>query len=179
MNLIPDEDASKNFKGKTAMKWDAQKKRYILKKVDREGKVIAEKRNESGQKITKKMKENKKGEGIYKKWQQKTHLNLQKAGEQEDTKAIEQGKRAVEGRNVMKDFKRRHGSELYKGTDARSNQPLIDKKKQKFMQKIKETGKKNIKGGGGRKFSDKANKKIVAGARPTRSKMIVKAKSKR
>ena len=48
MNLIPDEDASKNFKGKTAMKWDAQKKRYILKKVDREGKVIAEKRNESG-----------------------------------------------------------------------------------------------------------------------------------
>lgn len=89
MNLIPDEDASKNFKGKTAMKWDAQKKRYILKKVDREGKVIAEKRNESGQKITKKMKENKKGEGIYKKWQQKTHLNLQKAGEQEDTKAIE------------------------------------------------------------------------------------------
>ena len=89
MNLIGDDDMAKNMKGKTAMKWDAQKKRYILKKVDRDGKVIAEKRNESGQKITKKMKEANKGAGIYKKWQQKTHLNLQKAGEMEDTKAIE------------------------------------------------------------------------------------------
>ena len=42
------------------------------------------------------------------------------------------------------------------------------------MDKIKETGKKNSKKPGGRKFSDKANKKILAGARPTRSKMIVK-----
>jgi hypothetical protein len=40
MNLIPDDDALKNIKGKTAMKWDAIKKRYMLKKVDREGRVI-------------------------------------------------------------------------------------------------------------------------------------------
>ena len=42
------------------MKWDSAKKRYMLKKVDRDGRVIAEKRNESGKKITKKMKQNQK-----------------------------------------------------------------------------------------------------------------------
>lgn len=68
MNLVPDEDAIKNIKGTTAMKWDAAKKRYMLKKVDREGRVIAERRNEAGKKITKKMKEKPK-ESIYKKWQ--------------------------------------------------------------------------------------------------------------
>ena len=36
------------------MKWDSTKKRYILKKIDRDGKVIKEKRNEAGAKITKK-----------------------------------------------------------------------------------------------------------------------------
>jgi hypothetical protein len=57
------------------MRWDAKKKRYILKKVDRDGKVIAEKKNESGIRITNKMKEKEKV-SIYKKWQQKTHLSL-------------------------------------------------------------------------------------------------------
>jgi ATP-dependent RNA helicase DDX54/DBP10 len=85
MDLIPDDDAVKNMKGKTAMKWDAKKKRYMLKKIDRDGKVIAEKRNESGAKITKKMKEKEKV-SIYKKWQQKTHLSLQKTGEMEDSR---------------------------------------------------------------------------------------------
>lgn len=54
MNLVPDDDAIKNIKGKTAMRWDNVKKRYMLKKIDRDGKVIAEKRNESGAKISKK-----------------------------------------------------------------------------------------------------------------------------
>ena len=87
MNLVPDDDAVKNLKGQTAMRWDAKKKRYMLKKVDREGRVIAEKRNESGAKITNKMKEKGK-ESIFKKWQQRTHLTLQKSGEMEDTNAI-------------------------------------------------------------------------------------------
>ena len=52
--MIPDDDANLNFKGTKAMKWDATKKRYILKNVDRDGKVIAEKKNESGVKISKK-----------------------------------------------------------------------------------------------------------------------------
>jgi hypothetical protein len=59
------------------MKWDPVKKKYQLKKVDRDGKVIAEKRNEAGAKITKKMKEKaSQKESIYKKWQQRTHLSL-------------------------------------------------------------------------------------------------------
>ena len=57
MNMIPDEEAIKNIKGQTVMKWDASKKKYQLQKVDRDGRVIAEKRNESGAKISKKMKE--------------------------------------------------------------------------------------------------------------------------
>lgn len=68
MDFIPDDDAIKNIKGTTAMKWDPVKKRYMLKKVDREGRVMAEKKNESGQKITKRMKEKQKPESIYKKW---------------------------------------------------------------------------------------------------------------
>mmetsp|Transcript_15545 Transcript_15545/g.10921 ORF Transcript_15545/g.10921 Transcript_15545/m.10921 type:complete len:144 (-) Transcript_15545:458-889(-) len=53
LNLIPDDEAL-NVKGKTVMKWDKQKKRYMLKKVDRDGQVMTEKRNEAGAKITKK-----------------------------------------------------------------------------------------------------------------------------
>lgn len=56
MDIIPDDDAVKNIKGKTAMRWDDKKKRYMLKKVDREGRVIAERRNESGAKISNKNK---------------------------------------------------------------------------------------------------------------------------
>lgn len=59
MNMVPDDDAVKHMKGKTAMRWDNKKKRYMLKKVDRDGRVIAEKRNESGAKITNKMKDKK------------------------------------------------------------------------------------------------------------------------
>ena len=51
------------------MRWDATKKRYMLKKVDREGKVMSEKRNEAGKKITNKMKDGKKPDSIFKKWQ--------------------------------------------------------------------------------------------------------------
>jgi len=36
------------------MKWDSVKKRYILKKIDGDRKVVKEKRNESGVKITNK-----------------------------------------------------------------------------------------------------------------------------
>lgn len=67
------------------MRWDDKKKRYMLKKVDREGRVMHEKKNESGAKITNKMRENQKdSDSIFKKWQQRTHLNLQRAGEIEN-----------------------------------------------------------------------------------------------
>lgn len=109
MNVLPDdENGIKGFKGRTTMKWDNVKKRYMLKQVDRDGKVIAEKKNEAGVKISKKMKEKEKV-SIYKKWQEKTHLSLQKTGEMEDTKTIDQGRRAGEARRSLKDFKSRHG----------------------------------------------------------------------
>jgi len=92
---------------------------------------MSEKRNEAGKKITKKMKEKQEGkkESIYKKWQQRTHLTLQKSGEMEDSKTIDQAKRANEARKVLKDFKTRHGADLHKGDDARSHKTMIDKKK--------------------------------------------------
>jgi len=67
VNIMPVDDDGKNLKGKSVMKWDPVKKRYMIKKVDRDGKVLHEKKNESGAKITKKMKEKGK-ESIYKKW---------------------------------------------------------------------------------------------------------------
>lgn len=42
------------MKGKTVMKWDSKKKRYVTMKIDADRKVIKEKRNESGVKITNK-----------------------------------------------------------------------------------------------------------------------------
>ena len=68
LNLIPDDEHT-NIKGKTVMKWDKVKKRYTLQKVDREGRVIKEKRNESGKKISKKGIMSKDPDAIYKKWQ--------------------------------------------------------------------------------------------------------------
>ena len=73
MDLIPDDDAM-NVTGKTVRKWDKVKKRYILQKVDREGKVMRERRNESGKKVTNKMKDNR--NNAYKNWQSRTHLTL-------------------------------------------------------------------------------------------------------
>ena len=159
------------------MKWDVQKKKYILKKIDRDGKVIAEKRNESGKKIDQKKKEEKR-ESIYKKWQQRTHLTLPKSGDMEDSKTIDHARRATEARRTLKEFKNRHGSDLYKGTDARSNSALVDKKTKKYMAKVRDENKKdrseNKKKGNGRSFGDKAMDKIQMKSRPTRSKMIVK-----
>lgn len=85
LNLVPDDDAMMDTKGKTVMKWDANKRRHILMKVDRDGKVIKEKRNERGAKITKKQAEKGQEEQkIYKKWMKKTHMKLQSVGEMED-----------------------------------------------------------------------------------------------
>ena len=74
LNLVPDDEAN-NIKGKSAMKWDSQKKRYILKKIDRDGKIIKEKKNEAGVKITNKNSDNTR-ESIYKKWMKRTHMKL-------------------------------------------------------------------------------------------------------
>ena len=57
----------------------------------------------------------------------------------EDSRAIDQAKRANEARRTLKDFKRRHGSELNKGTDARSHETLFNKKKQKFNDKVRQS----------------------------------------
>ena len=86
MDLIPDDEAL-NVKGKTVRKWDRVKKRYVLQKVDREGKVMRERRNESGAKVGNK---DKKQVSAYKNWQTRTHLSLQRPGEQENKKLIEQ-----------------------------------------------------------------------------------------
>jgi len=88
VNLLPDDDETLGLKGKTAMKWDSKKKRYMLKKIDKEGKVMKEKRNEAGSKISKRKEEKSQKDSIYKKWMKRTHLKLQNSGEVEDTKAI-------------------------------------------------------------------------------------------
>jgi len=73
----------------------------------------------------------------------------------EDPKALDQAKRANEARKTLKDFKKRHGSDLFKGTDAKSHDVLIANKKEKFMQRIKDSSKK-IKKTGKREYKEKA-----------------------
>jgi len=53
MNLYQDDEVLNNTKGKTVMKWDKFKKKYTLQKVDREGRVMSERKNEAGAKIKK------------------------------------------------------------------------------------------------------------------------------
>jgi len=118
LNLIPD-DEHNNTKGKTVMKWDKVKKRYMLQKVDREGKIMRERKNESGAKISKKNIMTKDPNEIYKKWQQRTHLTLQKSGEMENAKLVNQARNANESRHMMKTFKGRH-ADLEKGEDMRN-----------------------------------------------------------
>ena len=155
LNFMPDDTDAANIKGKTVMKWDKIKRRYTLQKVDREGRVMREQRNESGKKI----KKNDKQESIYKKWQQRTHLTLQKSGEKEDNKLMNQARNANESRYMMKSFERSH-KDLYQGEDARSNKALIDAKGKKIQnrsnaargeerQREKERGLKDRKKAGG------------------------------
>ena len=123
LNLIPD-DEHMNTKGKTVMKWDKTKKRYTLQKVDREGKIIKERKNEAGKKISKKQLMSKDPDSIYKKWQQKTHLSLQRTGEMENAKLVQQAKSASESRSLMKSFRGRH-ADLEKGEDVRNPHKLM------------------------------------------------------
>lgn len=135
LNLIPD-DEHMNTTGKTVMKWDKVKKRYTLQKVDREGRVMKEKRNEAGRKISKKMAMSKDPDSIYKKWQQKTHLSLQRSGEVENKKLMSQAKNANESRAMMKQFKGSH-HDLNKGEDVRNPGKLMKSKEKKLSQKTK------------------------------------------
>lgn len=132
MNLYQDDEVLNNTKGKTVMKWDKFKKKYTLQKVDREGRVMSERRNEAGAKI----KKDEKQADIYKRWQQKTHLKLQKTGEKEDKKLMGQARSANEARGMMKNFQSRH-ADLMKGEDVRDQKSLIERKGKKMFDKIK------------------------------------------
>ncbi len=102
------------------MKWDSTKKRYVLKKIDGDRKVIKEKRNESGVKVTNKSAARLGEQKVYKQWMKKTHLKLQSIGEKEDSKVMERAKSSNESRRMMKSFKKNH-KDLNKGDDPRSN----------------------------------------------------------
>ena len=100
----------------------------------------------------------------------------------EDSKNVDQAKRANEARKTLKDFKLRHGKDLHAGTDAKSHATMFDKKKVKFLAKQRENQAKERESRPkdmGRSFGDKAMNKIVAASRPTRSKMIIKGGGKR
>ncbi len=110
-------------------------------KVDRDGKIIKEKRNESGAKISKKNAEkNAEDQKIYKKWMKKSHMKLQNVGEVEDQRAVNLARSSTEGRKMMKSFRNRHKRELNKGDDPRSSNHIIESKKKKLMDRMKKGG---------------------------------------
>ena len=169
MNLVPDDENL--IKGKTVMRWDSKKKRHVLVKVDRDGRVMKEKRNEAGVKITKKNAEKLQEQKVYKNWMKKTHMKLQTVGEVENTRSIDVAKSSNDSRKMMKQFRSKHAKELNTGEDARSNKRLVEMKKRKMMEKSR-NGKKE--GNHGKKYGDKTWKKIVHQSAPTRSKVIMK-----
>ena len=139
------------------MKWDKVKKKYTLQKVDRDGKILNNMRNESGKKI----KKSDKVVDVYKRWQQRTHLKLQTVGDKEDKKLMGQAKSANESRSLVKSFKGRH-KDLNKGEDMRDNRKLLEKKGQKMVNKMRnnKSGFKKRDKNGNRVYSPKAQAKI-------------------
>mmetsp|Transcript_45895 Transcript_45895/g.33655 ORF Transcript_45895/g.33655 Transcript_45895/m.33655 type:complete len:104 (-) Transcript_45895:18-329(-) len=101
----------------------------------------------------------------------KTHLKLQNAGEREDRKAIDQAKSSNEARKLMKHIKGRH-SDINKGEDPRSYKAMLEKKRIKLRDKMRQ-GKR-----GKKEYGEKAMNKITQRSRPTRSKLIVKERKK-
>ena len=94
---------------------------------------------------------------------------------------MRQARSANESRSMMKSFERSH-KDLYQGEDVRNPKALIDSKGKKLQNRMnaqrgedRKAGKSKHKNTGARSFSQKAQNKIVAGSRPTRSKMIVKS----
>ena len=99
--------------------------------MDRDGKVIKEKRNESGAKISK--KEESGDQKIYKKWMKKSHMKLQSVGEVENERAVNMARSSTEGRKMIKQFGKRH--DLSKGDDPRSHSQHLESKRKRLEAK--------------------------------------------
>ena len=80
-DLVP-ETNEEMAKARYAKKWDSRKMNYVSVKIGADGKAIKEKRNESGQKMTKKDLE--KGKNLYKEWMKKTKQRIPMAGDIEE-----------------------------------------------------------------------------------------------
>ena len=80
-DLVPEtnEDMAK---ARYAKKWDSRKMNYVSVRIGADGKAVKEKRNESGQKLSKKDLE--KGKNLYKDWMKKTKQRIPKVGEVEE-----------------------------------------------------------------------------------------------
>ena len=82
MDVLGD-DARDQKKSKGVMRWNAQKKKYMVMNIDAQGKVIKQ-RNESGRMVQGKKEQTDK----YAKWVSKQKLKLQQPGELEEKRAI-------------------------------------------------------------------------------------------
>lgn len=66
-------------------------------------------------------------------------MTLQKAGEKEDVKMIQQAKSNYESRGMMKQFGARH-KDLNKGEDVHDPKAMLQRKGKKMMDKSKMAG---------------------------------------
>ena len=95
-------------------------------------------------------------------------MKLQNAGEREDRKLVQQARDANESRRGIRMFRAKHGAELNKGEDVRNNKKLIEAKKRKMLQTMRESKTKKGSVGvsdvftGGKRVSEKAKNKILA-----------------
>lgn len=83
MDLLPDENASLKH-AKSVMRWDAKKKRYMVKEVDATGREVKAKKFDDAKK---------KKPNFYANWQKSSHKRIQEVGEQEDASLSVRGKK--------------------------------------------------------------------------------------
>ena len=97
---MEDEDIGKR---KRKVIWDDRSKKYKVRNVDPNGKVLKEK-DEGGKRFNnKEVKETRKD--IFERWKKQTHLRIQKSSEMEDPQLVEGARR---NKLLFQRFKNKH-----------------------------------------------------------------------
>jgi len=157
------------------MKWDKNKKRYVQVNVGSDGK-ISKTKNESGKFVN--YKKDKDPE-LYRRWMRRTHLKIQDTGEQEDRRTVQNAQSYHKDRRELKrmgkkasNIKGRPGQQV-RGMDQ-VEKAKNDKRKDK--EKTLRGKRRDPKSQSSVQFRKKIQEKVEARSRPTKSKIIMKAR---
>lgn len=150
LDLMPDEKDKLNSKSHS-MKWDRKKKKFIGQQSTKQSSIFGTEskkstvRNESGQLVKGKRA------NIYKEWQRKSKLSIQKSGEEESSEAASSATTLAQLRRVKR-YRHKSDSvdndakdELKTPEEVAKGRKTKERHKQKFQRKLnKQKGKPNF-----------------------------------